>query len=300
MHGTGPRSRPPTPIVWPVSMTGSPGCASPIPRPSGTSPTSIARSLRRSTPLSCELAGLGAVVEPVDPGFDDPLEITTGLWFTGAWTLWNQLSPEQQDVTDPDFAAEARLGASLSNLDVQRLVLRRGELGSRMRQFMERYDLLVTPSVAVPAFEARPAGHTPLDPVVMLGWTPFSYPFNLTQQPACTIPCGRYERWSPDRDAACRPDVRRLPGAARRPRLRDGAPAGAAAIELTPLHQEPVRRRRGTAPTPDGDRGVRRPPGRCATARTVFASATNHGGGAFAPSCDATWCRCGPDTPQRR
>ena len=54
-----------------------------------------------------ELAGLGAVVEAVDPGFDDPLEITTGLWFTGAWTLWNQLSAEQQAVTDPDFAAEA-------------------------------------------------------------------------------------------------------------------------------------------------------------------------------------------------
>ncbi len=137
-----------------------------------------------------ELADLGAVVEAVDPGFDDPLEITTGLWFTGAWTLWNQLSSEQQAVTDPDFAAEARLGAPLSNLEVQRLVLRRGELGSTMRQFMHRYDLLVTPSVAVPAFEARPAGHTPLDPVVMLGWTPFSYPFNLTQQPACTIPCG--------------------------------------------------------------------------------------------------------------
>ena len=137
-----------------------------------------------------ELAGLGAVVEPVDPGFDDPLEITTGLWFTGAWTLWNQLSSDQQAVTDPDFAAEARLGEPLSNLEVQRLVLRRGELGSTMRQFMQRYDLLVTPSVAVPAFEARPAGHTPFDPVVMLGWTPFSYPFNLTQQPACTIPCG--------------------------------------------------------------------------------------------------------------
>jgi aspartyl-tRNA(Asn)/glutamyl-tRNA(Gln) amidotransferase subunit A len=23
----------------------------------------------------------------------------------------------------------------------------------------------------------------------MLGWTPFSYPFNLTQQPAITVPC---------------------------------------------------------------------------------------------------------------
>lgn len=137
-----------------------------------------------------DLAAAGAIVEAVDPGFDDPLEITTGLWFTGAWTLWNTLTPEQQAVTDPDFAAEAELGSRLSNLDVQRLNLRRGELGSLMRRFMERFDLLVTPSVAVPAFEARPAGHTPLTPEAMLGWTPFSYPFNLTQQPAGTIPCG--------------------------------------------------------------------------------------------------------------
>lgn len=59
-----------------------------------------------------------------------------------------------------------------------------------MRQFMERFDLLVTPSVAVPAFDARPAGHRPLDAREMLGWTPFSCPFNLTQQPACSVPCG--------------------------------------------------------------------------------------------------------------
>jgi aspartyl-tRNA(Asn)/glutamyl-tRNA(Gln) amidotransferase subunit A len=137
-----------------------------------------------------QLEALGAQVEEGDPGFDDPLPITTGLWFTGAWTLWNNLTPAQQEVTDPDFAAEARLGAELTNLEVQRLILRRGELGSMMRQLMQRYDLVVTPSVAVPAFEAKPAGHTPFNPESMLGWTPFSYPFNLTQQPACTIPCG--------------------------------------------------------------------------------------------------------------
>ena len=137
-----------------------------------------------------QLEALGAKVEEGDPGFEDPLPITIGLWFTGAWTLWNTLTPAQQEVTDPDFAAEARLGSELSNLDVQRLVLRRGELGSRMRQLMQDYDLIVTPSVAVPAFEARPAGHTPMSAEAMLGWTPFSYPFNLTQQPACTIPCG--------------------------------------------------------------------------------------------------------------
>ena len=100
---------------------------------------------------------------PSIPGFDDPLEITTGLWFTGAWTLWNTLTPEQQAVTDPDFAAEAELGSQLTNLDVQRLILRRGDLGSRMRQFMERFDLIVTPSVAIPAFDARPAGQRAAD-----------------------------------------------------------------------------------------------------------------------------------------
>ncbi len=144
-----------------------------------------------------DLAALGATVEQADPGFEDPLEITTGLWFTGAWTLWNALTAEQQAVTDPDFAAEAELGAALTNLEVQRLVLRRGELGSSMRQYMEHVDLLVTPTVAVPAFAARPAGQVPLDPTSMLGWTPFSYPFNLTQQPAATIPCGLTRRGLP-------------------------------------------------------------------------------------------------------
>jgi aspartyl-tRNA(Asn)/glutamyl-tRNA(Gln) amidotransferase subunit A len=139
---------------------------------------------------AADLAGLGAVVEQVDPGFADPIDISTGLWFTGAWTLWSTLTPEQQAVTDPDFAAQAALGSALTSLDVQRLVLRRGELGSFMRRFMERFDLLVTPSVAVPAFDAQPAGHRPMTPESMLGWTPFSYPFNLTQQPAVTVPCG--------------------------------------------------------------------------------------------------------------
>jgi aspartyl-tRNA(Asn)/glutamyl-tRNA(Gln) amidotransferase subunit A len=147
----------------------------------------VARSVAQAVAL---LSELGAHVEQIDPGFEDPLEITTGLWFAGAWTVWNTLSPAQQALTDPDFRAEALLGEKLSLLDIQRLHLQRGALGSQMRQFMQRFDLLVTPSVAVPAFEARPAGHTPMDPVAMLGWTPFSYPFNLTQQPASTVPCG--------------------------------------------------------------------------------------------------------------
>lgn len=136
------------------------------------------------------LEQLGAHVEQVDPGIEDPLEITTGLWFLGALTVWKSLSPAQQEVTDPDFRAQALLGEKFSALDIQQLNLRRGALGSHMRQFMQAYDLLVTPAVAVPAFDIRSPGQQSMTPEAMLGWTPFSYPFNLTQQPASTIPCG--------------------------------------------------------------------------------------------------------------
>ncbi len=137
-----------------------------------------------------QFANHGAQIELIDPGFADPLEITVGLWFLGAATLWNGLSAAQQAKTDPDFSDEARSGLTLSALDVQALHARRGVLGSHMRQFMQNYDVLITPSVSVPAFDARPAGTVAFDAEQFLSWTPFSYPFNLTQQPAATIPCG--------------------------------------------------------------------------------------------------------------
>jgi aspartyl-tRNA(Asn)/glutamyl-tRNA(Gln) amidotransferase subunit A len=136
------------------------------------------------------LQDLGAVVEQVDPGIEDPLDITTGLWFAGAYQVWQSLSPAQQAVTDPDFKAQAELGSKLDVNAIHALNQRRGVLGSHLRQFMQRFDLILTPSTAVTAFKARPAGHSPMDAQAMLGWTPFSYPFNLSQQPAISLPCG--------------------------------------------------------------------------------------------------------------
>jgi aspartyl-tRNA(Asn)/glutamyl-tRNA(Gln) amidotransferase subunit A len=136
------------------------------------------------------LQDLGAIVELVDPGFEDPLDISTDLWFYGAWQVWRNLTPSQQAVADPDFKAQALMGEKIDANALHVLAQRRGLLGSHMRQFMTRYDLLLTPSVAVPAFEVRDPGSVPMTPEAMLGWTPFSYPFNLTQQPAITVPCG--------------------------------------------------------------------------------------------------------------
>jgi aspartyl-tRNA(Asn)/glutamyl-tRNA(Gln) amidotransferase subunit A len=133
---------------------------------------------------------LGAHVEEVAPGFENPEEITTKLWFVGSATVLGNLTPAHAALTDPALRWQAERGNRVSLAEYQRLVARRGELGSFMRQFHQRYDLLLTPGLPVPAFEAKAPDAWELTLENFLGWTPFSYPFNLTQQPAAVVPCG--------------------------------------------------------------------------------------------------------------
>ena len=143
------------------------------------------------------LAALGAQVEACDPGIEDPLEITTSLWFAGSYQVWRTLTPAQQSVCDPDFRAQAELGAAIDANALHQWNQKRGLLGAHLRQFMQSYDLILTPSTAVPAFAALPPAHRPMEPRHMLGWTPYSYPFNLSQQPAISLPWGLSEEGLP-------------------------------------------------------------------------------------------------------
>jgi aspartyl-tRNA(Asn)/glutamyl-tRNA(Gln) amidotransferase subunit A len=63
-------------------------------------------------------------------------------------------------------------------------------MGVVMNLFHRRWDLLLTPTLPIPAFAAgRELPHG--DPGKRwMRWTPFTYPFNLTRQPAATVPCG--------------------------------------------------------------------------------------------------------------
>ncbi len=59
-----------------------------------------------------------------------------------------------------------------------------------MGAFHQRYDLLVTPMMPIAAL---PVGQDLNDPTTersWIDWSPFSYPFNMTRQPAATVPCG--------------------------------------------------------------------------------------------------------------
>jgi aspartyl-tRNA(Asn)/glutamyl-tRNA(Gln) amidotransferase subunit A len=136
------------------------------------------------------LAELGADVEEADPGFDDPVEAYHTLWFSGAAKVVENLRPDQFAQLDAGLQEVCREGAAKSALDYLGAVDTRMALGVQMGRFHETYDLLLTPAVPIPAFaagvEVPPGGEHKR----WTGWTPFTYPFNLTQQPAASVPCG--------------------------------------------------------------------------------------------------------------
>ena len=133
-------------------------------------------------------ADLGAKVQEKSPGFETPEAIFRTHWFSGASFLVNTIPPAKRSLVDPGLLEVAELGAKVSAAEVLDAQLKRGALAMHMNLFHRDYDLLVTPTLAVAAFEVGrefPPGKTR-----WIDWTPFSFPFNLTQQPAASIPCG--------------------------------------------------------------------------------------------------------------
>ncbi|MBK3579707.1 amidase [Streptomyces sp. MBT65] len=147
----------------------------------------VAAAVRRGVE---RLAALGAYVEETDPDVTDPVDAFHTLWFSGAARVTQKLTRQQRELLDPGLREISAAGARLSALDYLAAVDVRAELGRRMGLFHERYDLLVTPTLPITAFEAgvevpKGSGYRR-----WTGWTPFTYPFNLTQQPAATVPVG--------------------------------------------------------------------------------------------------------------
>ncbi|MFI6700961.1 amidase [Streptomyces sp. NPDC050509] len=136
------------------------------------------------------LAELGAYIEEADPDISDPVEAFHTLWFTGAARLVAPFGKEQRKGLDPGLREIIAAGERRSALDYLAAVDARMELGRRLGRFHTSYDLLVTPTLPITAFEAGVETPRGSGQRRWTAWTPFTYPFNLTQQPAATVPCG--------------------------------------------------------------------------------------------------------------
>ena len=136
------------------------------------------------------LAGLSAQVEEIEFTLDDPISIMQPLWSVALALGVASMTTEQRALVDPPLLDLAEPGFRLSALEYRRLEQGRENFGRRMAMLHAKYDLLVTPQLATTAFAA---GHE-VPPESQMKrwweWSPFTYPFNLTQQPAAAVPCG--------------------------------------------------------------------------------------------------------------
>jgi aspartyl-tRNA(Asn)/glutamyl-tRNA(Gln) amidotransferase subunit A len=137
-----------------------------------------------------QFEALGAHVEQVGKIFDSPREALLTLWGAGAARIVAGIPADRLKQCDPGFVAVAEAGAKIAAVDYLGADLARVALGKTMGEFHEKYDLLLTPMMPVPAL---PVGEDLSDPATethWVDWSPFSYPFNMTRQPAASIPCG--------------------------------------------------------------------------------------------------------------
>ncbi|SNR76424.1 aspartyl-tRNA(Asn)/glutamyl-tRNA(Gln) amidotransferase subunit A [Haloechinothrix alba] len=137
-----------------------------------------------------DLGEAGLHVDEADPGIGDPREMFDVLWSTGA-AKWLSKFPEgSENRIDPGLRELWNRGLTYSALDYLGANEARVELGIHMGEFHTRHDVLITPTMPIRPFEAGhdvpPDGdyrHWP-------EWTRFTYPFNMTQQPAISVPVG--------------------------------------------------------------------------------------------------------------
>ena len=120
----------------------------------------------------------------------DPIDIFEPHWYVGAANLLRGFSAAQRAKMDQGLQEIAAAGAQIALMDYLTAVRRRAELGAAMRRFHETYDLLLTPTLPLAAFEAGQERPDPARQPRWINWAPFSNPFNLTQQPAASVPCG--------------------------------------------------------------------------------------------------------------
>ncbi|TYQ30970.1 amidase [Pseudanabaena sp. UWO310] len=138
-------------------------------------------------------AQLGAIVEEVDPNFPNPRKISQTLWQAGAAKLLRSFTPEQRAVVEEGLRATAAAGDRLTLAEYINAQDAREALGRHLQKFHQNYDLLLTPTLAIAAFPVglnKPPSIPANVPDSQREWSPFTYIFNLTQQPAASIPIG--------------------------------------------------------------------------------------------------------------
>jgi aspartyl-tRNA(Asn)/glutamyl-tRNA(Gln) amidotransferase subunit A len=135
-------------------------------------------------------AGLGAAVEEADPFRGSPKPVFETLALARMASMLRTVPAEKRALMDPGLVAMCRHGDAVTLAAYVEAEAGRLVLGAALRQFFERYDLLLSPAMPIPAAYAEPRDDGLPNPMNFPDWMPYTYPFNLTWNPSASVPCG--------------------------------------------------------------------------------------------------------------
>jgi aspartyl-tRNA(Asn)/glutamyl-tRNA(Gln) amidotransferase subunit A len=142
------------------------------------------------------LGELGASVEPME----DDLEPVQPIWIAYSGAMWSarfhDRLPEWRDKLSPTLLRQMEQGREVTGEAVGRALLARTQLYRKVESWLERFDAILTPTLARTALPIEERLFEPIEieglevDTVRRAWYPYTHPFNLTGHPALTIPCG--------------------------------------------------------------------------------------------------------------
>jgi len=145
---------------------------------------------------AAEFEELGCHVEVVNPGWESPEEAFATIVSAQFYAAWGDALPAREADLDASLVRFIRRGGAVSARDYLTAMAKVNAYWQEVHVFLARFDLLLTPTTAVPPFPLGAGVPREIagQEVSRLGWMPFTYPFNLTGQPAASVPAG----WTED------------------------------------------------------------------------------------------------------
>ena len=143
------------------------------------------RAARRFRELGCRL-------EAVDPRLPDASQAWHAIFCGGIATRLASHFPDRKADIDPGLARIIEEALTWPMSKYVQAWFDRLSFGDSARKFFRHYDLLLTPTVACPPFKVGLDNPTEIagTPIQEYDWIPFTFPFNMTGQPAASVPCG--------------------------------------------------------------------------------------------------------------
>jgi Asp-tRNA(Asn)/Glu-tRNA(Gln) amidotransferase A subunit family amidase len=148
----------------------------------------VEHAVRVFEELGCSIDLVDRVVEK------DPIDLWMAEFYAGVGTRLEKVLRDSPDMLDPAIVKILSGALDQTIKDYYSSVFARYDLREGIRTFFESYDLLLTPTLPTAAFDVNLNVPPSLPDRTLVSWPSYTYPFNLTGQPAASIPAG----WTSD------------------------------------------------------------------------------------------------------